>query len=1285
MAKIELDSNALQVIDQSSFTPETKEYEQGDWTALFQQMNTGGSLYYRGYHQNKAVDLTPVQDQEFNLENMSNYIRSTYGNTIAEQVLISPHEDWESAIRRAEYVKGVNKQSEQINENFSTAGMLAAGIPMALIDIDAPLLAAGTKAVNTSRKLLNMSLASRMAKTANYSVQGGVTGAIAMSTYEASQGIYREDSVLNATLIGLGLGGTLGYFASRAEANPNLINDIDGKTGKALTAEESKLARIEAANAEKKIIDEVIEEAEGIRAEAGVTRKEATRSEINDRGRVRFDKGLKQQRLNEEKGFAKSALDGARELLKTAQNGLSAVQKEIRDLTGTMNRARKDSVAETQLITERKAFEREASPVKGQITKLKNQYAKLKGQRGAEITAQRKLIKDKLAAQEAKLAKIEAKITRVDTKLGKLLKEPNKIVKEGMVRLGGLRTSEMEASKAYDLAKADKGKADTAYRAKVQEARDFSTQVRKEDVPKSIETINLENKEQLLRAALTGEGLKKLFEKRNALDEDLAKMANDDFDLSALYGIRREKKNYIDKLGKELEELQNVKDLTTSPTFKRLPEWARKLVISPIERALNSDNQWVSGFAQLLHSGTTYHGKIRTHNAWNVRTMLDNQVNRMHKAVTFGYHEAVKNGAFTGKLEAWDAAVSKGVYEVTGAMQKEMTTGIDGSIVGKERFEIARKKAATIQRRYASDNKYLNKAINEVLDYYESIYAKGNALGMEAFSGIGKGYAKRIYNTQKFKEMGEQAVVDMLVEAQRAKAIATNSLITPAIRDEWEQIARGTYRSVVNGDFRREQLTIPLGMPRQSTATSLKQRTVEAYDDDIIDLLEHDFRSTTMLYGLNTHGRLALKEKLGVDNDEQLMKMLDQLAENGATSKEILDLKVVIETIKGTREVSKNPFDPFTRAVKGASTISSAMHTLAFAIPTLTEVASISKEFGWSKTIDGLVGKPSEIYSMYRYGTPSEKNTIEMMVSYGDAHFAQKANRFDVESTYDSVGKFQEFMDDVVRREAVFGGLLPLTDMLRMTTASLSVDFLARMSVAKKISKTDEMRLNDMGFGLEDMARIRDTLKVAEDGRIGVTDRKKWGKLDEEITLGVMTMVERTILHPNGATLPKFMTNMNEGQFIPRVMMKFMRFPFESYERLLVRGIQEADAKQLLALGGNMAMWTAILAAKDALREDDKKMYDDEDGELKLMRDSFLYNSFTSLPVAGIDTLHGLAFGENLTNDYKYRVGGAVQSDWEKLQQGKLPIRVPFGTVEPVEAVNSAVTTMFGLEELNKE
>lgn len=1276
MALIEFDDNQKHLMrygSQAGIQP--TEYAQGDYSALFQSMNSFAALAKRGDFERMEVDATPYEGIAFNRDNLYEQLKKQ-GKTpdVIDQVMSSHLTGWEDSIRRTAFVEHMNQVHQQVSENFSVPGMLAAGIPMALLDLDMLLINPTLAGVNKFRKAMNIS--SRMGKFATHAGAGAFIGAESMLTYEAATGMYHDDSLINSALIGMALNGTLGTLLERGNKQGDIIRHTD-KDGNLKTREEAKVEELAEANGRLDRLNTVITDFKALLSGQKETKAALKASERRDLGRAKTDARMADDILKQEKEYAKKVWQDTKSPVEALVATIKTARASLRKAESGITKATKATADYNKATADLKVARKEATPIKGQVTKLTNQMAKLADATDEASQIKAKELGKKLADQQKRLRKQEAKITRIETRMGKYDQDTPKQMELLKANRAGFNVELV--NRTGDLAKAQRKRqeAKAEYDKRVTAHREHS-RVPKE-VREGFETKTLTERLAAYDVPASPEGLRQLMQKQNVLTDDIAKMSDDDFNLSTVYGIRKEQQNYVEKLNRELEEVNQLKDFTQSATFKRLPEWARKLVISPIENLLNSDNNLVSGFASLLHSGTLHHGKINTHNAWNIRTELDNQLNRMHKAMIFLHRQAVKEG-YAGKLEEFETEVAEQAFKVTGKMQRDMYTGISGDIVGLERMELAQQRAASLQRQHASGNKHIDDAVDEYLNYYEAIHARGQALGMEAFKGsVGKAYIKRVYSRGKIEQMGEANAIQHLVDAQVAFARATNSEIH---MEEFISKATTAVQETLNRDFKIKQVTDPLGLPKQSTTSSLKQRSIDAFDDDLAHVLEGDVVGTSTLYGLGVHGRLALKEKLGVDTSDQVEGLIQQL---GATQKEVDNLRVLIQTIAGTREISKNPYDPFTRIAKAASTYSSAMHTLAFAVPTVTELASMAKEFGWGKTMDSLIGKPQEIYKIYREGTPSDKNTIEMMVSYGDAYFATKANRFDVESTFDSVGRVQEFMDDIVRKEAVFGGLLPLTDMMRMATASLSVDFLAKLSVAKNISPTDVQRLGDMGFGVEDLTLIKERLKVQPDGRIGNTDRKTWGSLDKKITYGVQTMVERTILHPNGATLPKFMTNMNEGQFLPRVMFKFMRFPFESYERLLGRGMQEADAKQLLALGGNVAMWTMLLAAKDALKDEDKQKYTGEDGGNQLMMDSFLYNSFTALPISAMDTASGLLTGENMTNDYRYRLGGAVQTDYEALVRMNPGLAIPFYKIHLGDAVANSMAAITGLEELNRE
>lgn len=1288
MGLIKLDENQLYSVETgSNETDQEAVYEQGNFTALFQQTNTAGSLFFRGQQRAKPVDLKPVQDLEFTPENVNSFVQKEYGNAIYERVSGYDYDNWEDVIRRANYVKANNVQLQQVASNYTTAERILYGLPLALIDIDAPLIATGVGAVNKAAKLLApVGGMTKTGKVATAATGGAVAGATAMTTYEASQGIYNENSVLHAMGIGLALGGGLSLVFGRGK--DTVVENVDASTGKVLSKEEAAVKKLSEAKELEKNINEVITEQKAREKAVSQDKKDIDRAEKNDRGVVRFDRRSKKARLTEEKQAAQGFFEKAKEVYTTADEKLKNIVSQITELTGGMTKAKKDAADIEKLSATKQDLIKQTSPVKGQITKLGNQLKAIAKKRDAASNAKRVELKKKLKDQQKKLTDLEAKIQRQDTELSKFKEDPKTTLELGTVNLAKLTKEEKAAQEAVDKALAAKTAARKKWSEKVEEESSFVTRVRKDEVPDSVNTTLLKDKAEMRRLAASGEGLKELLRQRDLLTSDLEKMAADDFNLSTLYGIRNQNKTVIQKLEEELASIVNTKDITKAPEFKTVPEWMRKGIISPIERILNfekgtlEENQIVQGLGAMLHGGTLHHGLTNTYNAWNIKKELDDLGQWMRADVTALYHEAKKDG-YKGTVDDFEELVSNGVYYTTGNLRRDMNKGIAGTVSAEERMGIWLKREGATERKYMSEDKNVNKAVDKVIDYYEAIWKRGNSLGIDAFQGLMKGYAKRNYSATKFAELGEENVVSMLVDAQKNYASITQTKQNTALLKEWEDNARGIYKAVIDGEYRKQEVTTSIGMPKQTSTGALKSRTLEAYDDDLIPLLDTNFRSATSLYGLQIHGRLAIMEKLGVYKDADIAKLLDDNIPTGHPQLRN-DFNAVIETILGTREIAKDMFDPLSRATKFVSSLTTLRHIMGFALPTITESANIAAINGYKSVLEGFGISKNEIARLYAYGSPSDRNGIMGLISYGDARFSTKANRMEVETTFDSTGRGQGMLDTANRIGSVFGGLMPITDMLRMTTATASVDFLAKMSVSKNISKTDKMRLGDMGFKVEDLAQVRETLKVGDDGVIGNYDRATWGALDRKISFGVQTMVERTILHPNGATLPRIMTNMDGAGFIPRIFGKFLRFPIESGERLLGRGLQEMDAKQLMALGGNVAMWSLILMAKDAVKDEDKQRYNGEDGMKQLFLESMAMNSYTAAPLALADNLVGATTG-NTVLGYQYTAGGAPAGIINDIQRKQFNVNLYGARIDVVEGATEFINNVAGLNELTKE
>lgn len=1274
MEGIKLDKDEWDRAESQSFSvPDKPEYSQNKYSAAFRVANTGAKLYQLG-KETAEVDTSKVGNLEFTRENLSKYLQDNgYSPDVVSDAMTYPATTWRKALGRANYKTKQLEAEQQVGE-MGIAGM-ALMLPMAAIDVDTPVGGPIYKGIKWAGK--GKSLSSQMFKKAEMPLTGAATGTVAVAMENA---LLNEDNIspLEGALFGGAIGLGLKGLTSKLESqNLNKFKDGQGRT---LSNQEAKAEELAARNKEQEVLDELIAEVEAVVGKEKDTAKIVEKAEVKERKEQREHRRTVKERIG-------NAVESATKFLDESKALVGEVAKEIERLT-TRTLANAEEVAglKEQLkflkanAEERQALKAKIGSQEGQIAALQKRLDELKGVEGVKAKEKRIAIRAKLAPLKDAVAPTKARMKVLDKRMEGVDPDIEKRIKELEKERDGLNKALKDNSSrlAQRVARRDKAEADLT---KEKERFDnYSTKVSVKDAYYSPETITLRDKLEAFGVQLTPNSLKQLIAKREGLAAETQKLLdNDELDLKAIKEVRVERQNYIAKLQKELDEVNKAVSLKDSKTFKRLPQWMQKAVISPIEKNLNSPNEFVRGLAQRLHAGTMYHGKINARNAWNLRTLLDHKRIRMEQAIIHSYREAVKEG-YTGKFYEFEAEVADNARHVAGRIQRQLFTEMEGGLDAKQRMEVARSRVSSVTREHKNTNKHVQDGTEVYLNYFEDIHAYGKKLDMEAFrESLGKGYVKRVYSGEKIRAMGEVEAVKLLTDAQRSFAIATNTVF-----DEAEAIAKAekAVKSALDPEGRVQEALRELGPATRTTASSLKHRTIEAFDDELVDLLESDVRTTSSLYSMQTHGRLALKEALGVDNDEQLKQLILQ---TNPTAEEAKNFEVIVQSIKGTRELSRNPMNPFTRATKALSGYSSVMHTLGFVVPTMTEMASIAKEFGWSRTINNFIGNPREVIDLYRNGTPADKNTIEMFVSYGDAYVNNKAVRYDAEGgNLDSVGRIQSFLDGTTQRMAVFGGLLPLTDMLRMTTASLSVDFLARMSVAKKISKTDMMRLEDMGFDSGDLERIRTTLKVDADGRIRNTDRKTWGQLDEDIMLGVNTMVERTILHPNGITLPKFMTDFNEGQFFPRIMFKFMRFPFESYERMLGRGMQEFDANTATALAGNIAMWTMILSAKDALKEEDKQKYTGKDGLDQLMIDSFLYNSFTAGPVSFADTALGLGTGRTLQG-YRYSVGGAALSDYESARKGDFRISLPYGSANIGDGFATAAQTLGLIEESNKD
>lgn len=1315
MSTIEYSDLQRQINDANSYAPvlpEQPEYDQPAFNALARQMNTGIAFANRERIYQQEYDVSRYQGFEPTKPEIRKQLEAQgVDPRVVDEVIASNVNSWQEVEARRTYLEGYYRDQQQISETFSTAESLLIGLPLAVVD--PTMLLTGPIGAGVGKVAQATNFATKMGRAAPVLQYGAVGALEAMADnaiYEQVTGVHEDNSMVSAALIGMALGGTVGLFSGRAAQQEGLVTMSDS-SGRILNPREvqevqlgeamRKLEEFEAFGRELKDHQQRVTDtntqltaARGVDREATAASRTATADQLESQVRSL----TATSKAND--GVVRS-LTGE---IKAEQANITRAANQIESLNNNSRLLDQKSISAERVqeaISFRKQFP-EGMPTKSEYINAKVAEYKASGGTSRSIESIRKEAQSQFSQLKrrvsefteptqqlrARLALTNREITRLQNKLNKVAppEEFASTMREMQRMLDNSRQNTLRKTETRDsLVETNKGIKETiqGHNALIKEGRKV---VRDKDIVLSDGTVKLGELLDKYKAEATVDGLRKLAEKFPLIKEDINKMLNGNFrGLSDAYGIIKQQQTFVNKLKDELDNIDRYRDnMAESPDFKRLPDWARKFLISPIEKLLASANVDVRGLAAKLHAGTLHHGKSNTLNAYNRRKMLDAEHNRMMQNIRNDYSNALKDGTFKGSLDEYYEQVGREAFRVTGATQRAAyAENYAGDIPWEERLKNAESNIAGYKRQFTTENAHIRKSVDSVLGYYENIHAKGSRLKMEAFMGsLSKGYMNRMYSKEAIDKIGRDVAIKRLVEAQEKFAIATNKPWGAIEAADALEMAIKAIDASLDPAARARAITQELGVQRAAGTSVFKQRTIEAFDDDLIDLLETNIDGLSTMYGFKTHGRIALQQAVGTYKDAELEALIRA---TNASPKELDQFRLIIETIKGIREIDKNPAALASRVTKGLSSYSSLMHSMAFGVSSLTEVASVVSEFGLGKTLSNLIGAPKDVYRMYKYGTPSEKNQIELLVNYGDAHFSNRANRYDADTGFDSVGRVQAFLDKTNHYGSVFGGLLPVTDALRMTTASLAVDFLARMSIKSKISGADMKRVLDMGFDAEGLARIRDTLKVTPDGRITNMDRSTWGtKLDEEINAGVQTMLDRVILEPSGATLPAFMTDMSGGGFVPRIFTKFMRFPIESIERMAYRGMQEMDAKRAIGFAINVAMWSAILAAKDALRNEDKQIYANDERYKLLLKDAFLYSSMVGGVATVADVVSGVTTGQNFTNDYDFRFGGVVVSDIGKLQRGDPTLSLPMYNLRIGETFGMAMKTIGMIEETNK-
>lgn len=403
-------------------------------------------------------------------------------------------------------------------------------------------------------------------------------------------------------------------------------------------------------------------------------------------------------------------------------------------------------------------------------------------------------------------------------------------------------------------------------------------------------------------------------------------------------------------------------------------------------------------------------------------------------------------------------------------------------------------------------------------------------------------------------------------------------------------------RSIADEVF--DTLTGRTGGPRPDFITikargPLKERTFNIEDlfqssngRAVEDYLEHDVEHVARRYTRVMGADVELARKFGsVDMADQITKIRDdyrtlragitdekQLTALAKREKDdISDLEAVRDMLRGT-----NPGSPtdtnYSRIVRAVNHFNYLRSMGEVAIASLTETVRPAMVHGLlpymetlGQTLTNMKGIKASIKEAQIAGTVTERILGTRLATLSE-----------IIDPYASRGPVEAFLENMTNVASRWNGIRLLTDMQKSIAAVMTQNrLLGNVSVFKEIAPRERAYLAYLGIDQSMAERI--AKQFAEHGetvdKVHVANQEKW--TDEVAARTYRAAISKdvdSIITTKGVADTPLFANTPTG----RAMLQFKSFALASHQRVLLRGLQEGQAR---FVGGLIAMTTIGMMA----------------------------------------------------------------------------------------------------------
>lgn len=1217
--------------------------------------------------------LMTYEGKEFSMENALYASKNPHFYNYLKD---NPVDSWEGYLKQEAYFNELERDKKIVYENMSKWVSIPASILIGIADIDTAVIGAttgglglfakGAKLLHTGAEIYRN--ANTIGKIGIGAGLGITYSGINESLYQKATGEYSTEDMKTALAFGGLFGGGLSaltsahkLMSSSPRDNTQFREDLRTLEGKVV---DKQTAYDDALNHYTNY-KETLDLAKSVKANTDVldnikteTVKNLHKKEIDDltatKPKVEDIKNefieANKTVVTKAKETIKTIMDNANTKFKALEKTRNVISKNESKLTTQLDNVQSKITAKEDAIKSKVELEQKTEGLTKQLNSLKQQLETIKKE-VVKLNTQKKILE-----KQSNITKPEEMLTKAE--LNKLNKNNETITRFNEE----LDTTVKTRKETYDT--------------KLKELRSLTKEQLLDKYKEDPRLVGLESK---YKGKTKEEIVQDLLQKTDNYQQWTSKLENGTFDVNDYIMADATKKSFVDSLAKDLLVLQ--KKLDDNKEFAKILEnevginhFMKRILITPISRLQTSDNPAVRALAYKMATGTihlnTYVGKTALRQKQN----LDEKANNVSIGILEDFKAAKANDSFKGTRDEY--------FELVGTTKRELNEDLktrawditDPSLPYNKRVEDFHTKIDTMSYDYDKFevSPILKKSVERLNQYFDDMHTIGKTLGIDGFNVAKKGYLPRKPDIDKINAMGRDNVVELLVKAQvdflarRGISVNINSGAFATILKKAEEYVDGSLTREAN----TTRVINEISEHKLGNREITHARQIEVDERDIADILKSDSNYLVSNYGRQVNGNFALKDVFGVYKKSEFEHFMK---EHKFSSKDYNDFMLAIDDVKGIREIVRDPDSLGQLTLGMLNRAMNLSYVGNFGMTSLGELFVAANRYGYYNTMKNIIPSAKSTFNLWKNSKVDNKNylialsTKSSITSSKNAMSVENAMAFDPSNNiaFKVLDRSADTMSKI--------GLLPqITDFLRHLSTSSAQSWLAKKAhdnyLGKSLSKADKLRLSKMGFLEEELPLIRKEFDLDETGLIR-NDNQENSAIGRRMVDGMLDSVDATIMSGNAMHIPSFMSDRGTNAWINTILFKFMRYPIEAYEKLLLRGIQEADARTIVSVGFNTMFFMLMYQVRDAMKpEEKKKRYDGEDGFANLVMDGIKMNSFIGAVPSLADFGYGTLTGKNLFDDKK--AGSVTASFINNIQDGRFGVNVLNGRVEYDTAKN---------------